>query len=167
MAHPKETRDAVRRAYVFDRLSLEIAASKFGVAYATARRWKAVAAEEGDNWDKAQGAHLMASGALEDTARAVLAGLVMQYQATMDELTASTTKVTPMEKTKLLASLADSFQKTVSASKRILPETSELATAMDVLNRLADFVRLNYPQHIQALAELLEPFGDELSKAYG
>jgi hypothetical protein len=166
MAHPKETRDIVRRAYVFDRLTLEIAAMKAGVSYGTARRWKADAGETGDDWDKAQSAQLIAGGTLEDIARGVLAGLVTQYQATMEEL-ARTEDVKPMEKTKLLASLADSFQKTVSASKKILPETNELAVAMDVLQRLATFVKNNRPEHIQVFAELLEPFGSELSKAYG
>lgn len=166
MAHPKETRDAVRRAFVFDRLTLEIAAMKAGVSYGTARRWKADAAETGDDWDKAQSAQLIAGGSLEEIARGVLAGLVTQYQATMEELT-RTEDVKPLEKTKLLASLADSFQKTVSASKKILPETNELAVAMDVLQRLATFVKNNRPDHIQVFAEILEPFGHELSKAYG
>lgn len=166
MAHPKETRDAVRRAFVFDRLTLEIAAMKAGVSYGTARRWKTDAAETGDDWDKAQSAQLIAGGSLEEIARGVLAGLVTQYQATMEELT-RTEDVKPLEKTKLLASLADSFQKTVSASKKILPETNELAVAMDVLQRLATFVKNNRPDHIQVFAEILEPFGHELSKAYG
>ncbi|WP_420996228.1 DUF1804 family protein [Cupriavidus sp. 30B13] len=166
MAHPKEIRDAVRRAYVFDRLTLEIAAMKAGVSYGTARRWKADAAETGDDWDRAQSAQLIAGGTLEDIARGVLAGLVTQYQSTMEELS-RTDDVKPLEKTKLLASLADSFQKTVSASKKILPETNELAIAMDVLQRLAAWVKNNKPEHIQIFAEMLEPFGVELSRAYG
>ncbi|MFV9472784.1 DUF1804 family protein [Pseudomonas aeruginosa] len=45
-------------------------------------------------------------------------------------------------KVQLLASLADAYNKTVSASKRVLPEkTSALATAMEVLQRLASFIR--------------------------
>ena len=46
MAHPKETRDAVRRAYVYDRLSLEVSALKAGVSYATAARWKGQSAKD-------------------------------------------------------------------------------------------------------------------------
>ncbi len=39
MAHPKETRDTLRRAYVFSTLSLELAAAiQCGVSFATARR---------------------------------------------------------------------------------------------------------------------------------
>lgn len=166
MAHPPEVRDKVRRAYVFDRLSLEVAALKCGVSYGTASRWKAQAAQVGDDWEKAQSAQLMAGGSIEDIGRQMLAGLVTQYQSSMDEITRSA-EINPTVKVQLLASLADAFNKTVAASKRILPETSELATAMEVVQKLAGFVRQRYPQHASAFAELLEPFGDELVKSYG
>lgn len=166
MAHPPEVRDKVRRAYVFDRLSLEVSALKCGVSYGTASRWKAHAAQSGDDWDRAQAAQLMAGGTIEDIGRQMLAGLVTQYQASMDEITRNT-DIKPGAKVQMLSSLADAFNKTVSASKRILPETSELATAMEVVQKLATFVRQRYPQHASAFAELLSPFGDELAKAYG
>jgi len=166
MAHPQETRDKVRRAYVFDRLSLEVAAMKCGVSYGTASRWKAASADKGDDWDKAQAAQLMSGGSIEDIGRQMLAGLVTQYQASMEELNTDS-KLPPQVKVQLLASLADAFNKTISASKRILPETSELATAMEVVQKLADFVRKQYPQHGPALVEVLEAFGDELTKLYG
>ena len=43
MAHPDETRRAVRAGFVFDQLGLEVAALKHEVPIATARRWKAEA----------------------------------------------------------------------------------------------------------------------------
>ena len=52
MAHSQDVRDKVRRAYVFNSLSLEIAAMQGGVSFATARRWKKEASEAGDDWDK-------------------------------------------------------------------------------------------------------------------
>ncbi len=166
MAHPKEVRDKVRRAYVYDRLSLEVAAMTAGVSHATVKRWKAEALDAGDDWDKAQAAQLMAGGGLEGVARQVLAGLVTQFQSTMDELTVNA-EIKPADKVQMLASLADAYNKTVSASKRILPETNELATAMGVVQRLANFIRERYPQHAAPFAEILEPFGDELATAYG
>ncbi|ASC96484.1 DUF1804 family protein [Pseudomonas aeruginosa] len=163
MAHPKETRDALRRAYVLDRQSLEVAAAMFGVSYGTARRWKQQAEVEGDDWDKAQSAQLIAGGGLEDVARQVLAGLVTQFQATMEAIQVDA-EIKPAVKVQLLASLADAYNKTVSASKRVLPETSALATAMEVLQRLASFIRERFPQHAQAFAEVLEPFGELLAR---
>ena len=77
MAHPKVTRDTVRRAFVYDRLSLEVSALKAGVSYATAARWKSQSAKDGDDWDKAQAAQLLSGGGIENIARQMLAGLVM------------------------------------------------------------------------------------------
>ncbi|VVE59809.1 DNA-binding protein [Pandoraea captiosa] len=166
MAHPKEIRDKVRRHYVFDRLSLEVAAVSAGVAYGTARRWKTDAAAAGDDWDKAQAAQLLAGNGIEEIARQALAGLVTQYKATMDELQVNT-EVSAGDKVQMLASLADAYNKTISASKRILPETNELAVAMGVVQRLAAFIKENHPKHVAAFAEVLGPFGDELARAYG
>ncbi|HGE2296407.1 DUF1804 family protein [Pseudomonas aeruginosa] len=163
MAHPKETRDALRRAYVLDRQSLEVAAAMFGVSYGTARRWKQQAEAEGDDWDRAQSAQLLAGGGLEDVARQVLAGLVTQFQATMEAIQVDA-DIKPAVKVQLLASLADAYNKTVSTSKRVLPETSALATAMEVLQRLASFIRERFPQHAHAFAEVLEPFGELLAR---
>ncbi|MEI1100652.1 DUF1804 family protein, partial [Pseudomonas aeruginosa] len=81
-----------------------------------------------------------AGGGLEDVARQVLAGLVTQFQATMEAIQVDA-DIKPAVKVQLLASLADAYNKTVSASKRVLPETSALATAMEVLQRLASFIR--------------------------
>lgn len=63
--------------------------------------------------------------------------------------------------------LADAYNKTISASKRILPETNELAVAMGVVQRLAAFIKEQHPKHVGAFAEVLGPFGDELARAYG
>lgn len=166
MAHAQETRDGVRRAYVFDRQTLEMAAAMYGVSYGTARRWKQQAQEGGDDWDRAQTAQLMAGGGLEDIARQVLSGLVIQFQATM-EAVQSDEKIGPATKVQLLASLADAYNKTVAASKRVLPETSSLATAMQVIQRLAEFIRQHYPKHGPAFAEILEPFGEVIAKELG
>ena len=166
MAHPKETRDAVRRAYVYDRLSLEVSALKAGVSYATAARWKGQSAKDGDDWDKAQAAQLLSGGGIENIARQMLAGLVMQYQATMDAVSVDT-DITPGAKVQMLASLADAYNKTVSASKRILPETSELATALQVVQLLADFIQQRHPKHATAFVQILEPFGEVLANNFG
>lgn len=165
MAHPKEVRDKVRRSFVFDRLSLEIASSKHTVSYSTARRWKEDALAAGDDWDKAQAAQLMAGGGIESAARQMLAGLVTQYQATIVEL--ETAEIKPADKVSMLASLADAYNKTINASKRVLPETNELAVAMGVVQKLADFIKSRHPEHVAAFADVLGPFGDELTAAYG
>ncbi|MBG6243247.1 MAG: DUF1804 family protein, partial [Candidatus Symbiopectobacterium sp. Dall1.0] len=130
MAHPQEIRDTLRRAYIFGQMSLEIAAAQSGVAFGTARRWKKDAQDAGDDWDKQRAAHMMAGGGLEDIGRAVLTGLVTQYQTTLEMLNGEE-GIPARERVELLASLADAFNKATSASKKILPETSELSVALE------------------------------------
>jgi len=166
MAHSQETRDKLRRLYVFDRISLEVAALQCGVSMSTASRWKGEAKETGDDWDKFRAAAILAGDGIESVARAALAGFLTQYQATMDTLNANP-DIRAEAKVQMLASLADSFNKTVVASKRVLPETSQLATAMEVVQKLAGFIREHHPQHAQAFVDVLEPFGQELARTYG
>jgi transposase-like protein len=166
MAHSPETRDKVRRLYVFDRISLEVASLQCGISMSTASRWKREAQEAGDDWDKMRAVQILAGDGIENVARAALAGFLTQYQSTMDALNTNA-DIRAEAKVQMLASLADSFNKTVSASKRVLPETSQLATAMEVVQKLAAFIREKYPKHAMAFAEVLEPFGDELAKSYG
>ena len=166
MAHGQDTRDKLRRLYVLERISLEIAALQCAISQSTASRWKREALDKGDDWDKLRAAHLLAGDGIEAVARAALAGFMTQYQATMNALNANP-DIPPEKKVQILASLADSFNKTVAASKRVLPETSQLATAMEVVQKLAGFIRERYPKHAQAFVEVLEPFGEELARVYG
>ncbi|MBC3214852.1 DUF1804 family protein, partial [Serratia fonticola] len=145
---------------------LEIAAAQQGVSFATARRWKSAAADKGDDWDKFRAANLLAGGGMEDVARAVLMGLVVQYQATLEKIQ-TTPDIPPQKQVEMLASLADAYNKAISASKKILPETNSLAIAMDVIQQLALFIKTHYPQHLEAFADVLEPFGHEVEKHYG
>jgi len=166
MAHSPEIRDKVRRLYIMERVSLEIGALQCGVSFSTASRWKREAQDSGDDWDKLRAAQILAGDGIESVARAALAGFLTQYQSVMDTLNADP-DIAAENKVQMLASLADSFNKTVAASKRVLPETSQLATAMEVVQKMAGFIRDKYPKHIQAFIEVLEPFGEELAKSYG
>lgn len=165
MAHPQETRDRLRRSYIFGQMSLEIASAQAGVAFVTARRWKKEAQDSGDDWDKLRAAHVMAGGGLEEIGRAVLTSLVTQYQTTLEQLTTDS-QMSPKERVELLASLADAFNKATAASRKILPETSQLAVALDVLQRLSTFVQESHPKHLAAFVEILEPFGTVIERHY-
>ena len=166
MAHGEDTRRAIRAAYVFDQLSLEVAAAKHGVPFATVRNWKRAGKELGDDWDKARAAQMIAGGGIEDVVRQTLGVVVQQVQATVEAIQQSP-DMPPGLKVDMLASLADAYNKLISASKRMMPETDKLAVATDVVKRLADFTRTKHPKHAAALIEVLEPFADELARAYG
>lgn len=166
MAHGEESRRAVRAAYVFDQLSLEVAAAKLGVPHATARNWKRTGKELGDDWDKARGAQMIAGGGIEDVVRQTLGIVVQQVQATVQAIQ-DAKDMSPAVKVDMLASLADAYNKLMAASRKMMPETDKLAVATDVVKRLADFTRVKHPKHAAALIEVLEPFADELARAYG
>lgn len=168
MAHPDETRKAVRAAFVFDAQTLEIVALRYQVPLATVRRWKSEARAAGDDWDKARGAQMIAGGGIEEVVRQTLGLIVQQVQATMEQIQAADVKdIGPAEKVKMLASLADSYNKLMACSKRLMPETDKLAVAMDVLRRLVDWVKENAPQHVATLAQIVGPFGESLAGEYG
>jgi len=166
MAHGSEKVAAVRAAYVHERLPLDMAAARAGVSSGTATRWKRKAREAGEDWDKLRAACLLAGDGVEAVARQMLADYVVQHKAMMD-IISSDADMPAAAKVDMLASLADSFNKTVAASKRVLPETSELATALSVLDKLGLFIRDHYPQHGPAFLEVLEPFGAEVAKLFG
>ncbi|STZ76325.1 DUF1804 family protein [Bergeriella denitrificans] len=168
MAHPKETREKLRGLYVSGKQTLETAAMICQIPFATARNWKRAALEKGDDWDKLRAAYTLAGGGIEDLSRAMLAGFLVQYNSTMTMLQDATTEdLRPSERAKLLSALADAFTKTVAANARVMPETSKLATALEVLEMLAVFVQEKHPAHLGAFVEVLEPFGAQVEQKFG
>lgn len=91
---------------------------------------------------------------------------VLQHRTLMERI-GKDEDMQPAEKVEALSSLADSFAKTIAASKRILPETDELATALGIIRKLVDFTSQRFPQHAPALLEVLEPFGALIAKELG
>ena len=65
-----------------------------------------------------------------------------------------------------LGVLSDAFTKTVAANAKVMPETSKLATAIEVLELFGEVIKEKYPQHLQAYVELVEPLGVEIEKKY-
>ena len=161
MAHDDAVRASLRAAYVYDRLPLERAAARLGVAAGTAARWKKKARDAGDDWDKHRAANLLAGGGVEDVARQMLSDYVIQHKTLMQAIT-DDANASPAQKVDMLASLADSFNKTVAASRRVLPETNELAVALETVALLGAFIRESFPPHANAFLEVLEPFGANL-----
>ncbi|MDR2221005.1 MAG: DUF1804 family protein [Methylobacillus sp.] len=165
MAHSDEIRRAVRASYVFDQLSLEMAATRHDVPFATARNWRRADKEMGDDWDKAKSAQMIAGGGIEDVVRQTLAVVVQQVQATVTTIQ-DAPDMSPETKVDMLASLADAYNKLIAASRRLMPETDRLAVATDVVKMLLDFTRAKHPKHAAAVLEVLEPFSEEVVKVY-
>lgn len=163
MAHDDQIRRKARQLYVHERKLLPMIALEIGVPERTIRRWKAEAAEKGDQWDVARAASSIASEGLDGFLTEAVENFVTMYRATLDDLK-NTPDIPVAEKVKLFASLADSFNKIVSAAGRIAPKISELGVAMNVIKLLGEFISREHPDVAPALVEVLEPFGDHLAE---
>ena len=164
MAHPPETRQKLRTAYIGG-LSLEIASAQAGVPYATARRWFADAKTAGDDWDKFRAASLIvAGGGIEQAMARIVAAGLMRCEALLEALG---TMEDPEAQVKAVATLGDTVSKLKSAGAKLMPEADRLGVAMDVLKLMAEHVRTRHPRHVAAFSEILEPFAEEVAKHYG
>ncbi len=163
MAHSQATKDDLRKKYIFEGLSLAMAAVMCEVSYPTAQRWKNQAADANDNWDKVKTAHSMAGGDLEDMSRQILTDFIIQFKATM-EMVKDTQEILPSQRVEMLTSLADAYTKTIASSRKILPETSKLAIALQVLELLAKYIQEHKPDLLIEFMSVLDPFGDLISK---
>lgn len=163
MAHSQSTKDDLRKKYIFDGLSLAMAAVTTDVGYATAQRWKNQAADAGDDWDKVKVAHTMAGGDFEDMSRQILTDFIIQFKATMD-MVKTTEQILPSQRVEMLTSLADAYNKTIASSRKILPETSKLAVALQVLELLAKYIQEHKPDLLIEFMSVLDPFGDLIAK---
>lgn len=163
MAHPQEKRDDLRKRYVTDGLSLAMAAVMSEISYPTAQRWKNAARDAGDDWDKVKIAHTMAGGDIEDVSRQILTDFIIQVKSTMEAIR-QTEDMPPTTQVELLTSLADAYNKTILASRKLMPETSRLAVAFEVIERLTAYLREHKPALLAQFSDVLEPFGQLIEK---
>ncbi len=165
MAHPKDTRIKARNMYVQTRCAIPTISAALDVPEGTLRKWKGDAKQSGDDWDIARAAATMKGEGLETMVSAVIEDFTVMFQVTMEQVKEDP-NIKPDSKVKLMASLSDSFNKMVLAAGRSAPKLNEMAIAMDVVKRLAEFIAGEFPQHGTAFQEILEPFGTEIVKVY-
>jgi hypothetical protein len=157
MAHPQDTRMALRTAYLGG-LSLEMAAIKHSVGIASARRWKAEAMASGDDWDKFQSASLMvAGGGLEQAMRRVAAAVVMRVETTLEHLQTDT-DLDPLEAAKALGGLADSLAKAQASMRRLMPETDQLVIETNAVKAFAELLIRMHPAIGESVLGAMEAY---------
>jgi len=162
MAHSPDIKMKLRAAYIGG-LPLEAAADKVDVPLPTARNWYRAARDAGDDWDAFQKASLVVSGGgIEQALGRIIAAGLLRCE-TLLEATAGN----PVESVKAMGVLGDTVSKLRAASKGMMPEADRLSIAMDVVKSLGEFIRTKHPRHLNAFAEILEPFADEVAKKHG
>lgn len=153
-----------RSDYIFRRMMQSTIAAAYGISEATVGRWKKAAKEQGDDWDKLRTAHVIAGEGVETVVSSVVEEFMIQAQSILDEIKVgdhdTATKVA------LLVQLSDAMTKMASSAKRFAPKVSELGVAQDVMAKLLEFVRENFPQHAATILEIIEPFGEHLAGIY-
>ena len=159
-----DKRRKARSDYIYRRMMQSTIAVTLGVSEATVGRWKKAAKEAGDDWDKARSAHVLAGEGMETVVSTVLEDFMIQAQAVMDEIKNGAHNT--QEKVAMLVALADAMTKMTTSSRRLAPKISELGVAQDVMAKLLEFVREEFPQHAPAILEIIEPFGERLSEIY-
>jgi len=165
MAHPPELRARLRTAYVHERLSMELAAERVGVSYATARRWKSDAEAEGDDWEKARSVARISADGMQTVAQMLAADFVPIHHAVMEEVRAAE-GVDPLKKAEALSKLADAVTKTAAAIGRFSPEMSRLAAANDCMKLFGEFVMAEQPHLAEGLIEAMEAFIPVLAREF-
>lgn len=153
-----------RAEYIFQRKNQKMIAISLGVAASTVRRWKGDAKAKGDDWDVQRTAHMIAGEGLDSVITTVVEEFMIMAQNLIEELKEPDQ---PLEKrVSQITSLADAMVKMTNSAGKLAPNISELGVAQDVVRRLAEFVREDFPEHAPAILEILEPFGETLAGAY-
>lgn len=156
MAHPQETRVALRAAYLGG-LGLELAAAKAEVPLPTARRWKQEAMEQGDDWDKFQRASLIvAGGGFDQSMGRVASAVILRSEAIMEAL--NDPEIDPIDAAKAIASLADSLGKAKAAMRALMPATDQLAVETGAVKGFVELLLRLSPGTGEAALAALEAY---------
>lgn len=165
MATDQDTKRKVRSDYIHRRMTISTISTARGVSQATISRWRKAAKEDGDDWDRARTANILAGEGIETVVSTVVEDFMMQAQSLLDEIK-NNKELTVDQKVKHLVALADAMTKMTASAGKLAPKISELGVAQDVMRHLLDFVRQNFPQHAAAVLEIIEPFGERLAGLY-
>lgn len=165
MAHSKSTREKARQLYVHSRYAIAHIAITLDVSTATISRWKSKAQASGDDWDIARSAATMSAEGRGGLVSRIIEDFTILFQSTLEQLR-DDNKLSTADRAKIIAGLADSFNKVMNAAGRAAPELSRLSIATEVLQAMAQFIADEFPQHGDAFVEILEPFGQQLARDF-
>lgn len=161
-----EKKDAVRRAYVVDRLDLKTVARLHEVPYATVRDWRNKARGRHNDWERSRRANQLSEGGMDYFARIVMDEFVPLLESSIKAVTEDKS-ISAEKRAELVSRLADSLTKTTRSVGATNPALQRLAFANDLIRQQVDFARERFPQHVPALLEMMEAFGEHLGLVYG
>ena len=134
------------------------------ISPSTFQRWKRQAKAQGDDWDVARSASIIAGEGIETVISSVVEDFMILAQSLIEQIRNGDLRME--DKIKHLVALADASTKMTSSAKKLAPMISELGVAQDVMGQMLEFVRTDFPQHADAILEVLQPFGETLTTRY-
>jgi len=164
MSSEQDKRRKARADYVYRRMTGATIAMTLNISVATFGRWKKAAKEAGDDWDVARTASIIAGEGIETVVSTVIEDFMIMAQSVLEEIKNGDLRLD--QKVKSLVALADAMTKMTTSAGKLAPKISELGVAQDVMQYLVEFVRENFPQHVAAILEIIEPFGESLARRY-
>ena len=164
MAKHDDKKRKARSDYVFRRMAGTTIAAIHKISPSTFARWKRAAKEQGDNWDIARSASIIAGEGVEVVVSTVIEEFMIMAQSLLEEIKNGNLNLE--QKVKSLVSLADAMTKMTASAGKLAPKISELGVAQDVLSQMLDFVRAEFPHHSEAILEILEPFGEQITARF-
>ncbi|NOT66393.1 MAG: DUF1804 family protein [Methylotenera sp.] len=164
MAHSQDTRNNVRRLYI-EGLPLSNVSLTYEVSYETARNWKQLAKDKGDDWDTARAAFSISGAGIDDLNEQLVEYFARQAVTTMREL--EDTKISPQQKTELMASLADAYAKFSKSFSRVNPRLGALSVSLDTLKTVAEYLARNDKVALHGFQIHIEDIGAILQERYG
>ena len=172
MAADSNKKRQARSEFIYKRKTLAMIGLSVGVSANTVGRWKRAAKAIGDDWETARAAHMIAGEGLDAVITTVVEEFMIMAQSAIDDLRVDGQKEKedqlPIDKRiAMMTSLADAMNKMTNSAGKLAPKISELGVAQDVILRLMEFVRDQYPEHASILVEISEPFTEHLVEAYG
>lgn len=172
MASDSDKRRKARSEFIFKRKTLKMIGLSVGVATNTVSRWKRAAKQQGDDWETARAAHMIAGDGMDAVITHVVEEFMIMAQSAIEDLKADGQKdeadrMPIGDRIAMMTSLADAMNKMTVSAGKLAPKVSELGVAQDVLQRMLEYVRETFPDHAPAFLEVIEPFGEHLVEAYG
>lgn len=160
-----QSRNRGRHLYVFERMSCIAIANELGFAADTVRRWRKDAKTQGDDWDTARTANVIAGDGLEQTTTHLAMTIIQLLEQCLPDLKDGD-EIDVETRVELLIKATDALSKATASARRASPKVSELGVAQDVLVRLAEYIKVEHPGQAEVFMQVLEPFGQTLVEAY-
>lgn len=164
MAWSKQHRMEVRTLYVSEGLPPQEIARKTGIPVSTICRWRQLAKRDGDDWDRARFQVCLSSEHIEGLNRQILGRYLDMLTATVESIHAA--DMDPMECTKALSSLADSYNKMTGAIKRTNPEVAVADVAVQVLAIVHEVLSQRAPDLQDRLADCLDEITAKIQERF-